>query len=482
VAELIGRLRGVGPERAGGYSGDIGFALWAGGTAALALALALALSIQAAIALVAVVSIVALHEYDRGLGIYALFAFWFLAPLARRLLALSTGHVGNDPLSLAPFIATAAIAAIEVFRTPIPREIRNVLLLGAVGFAIGLPLGLLAGPRAAVYAFVAYLAGMSGAVLGLNEPRGVPGSTLRKVLLYGMPPLAAYAILQREIILPTWDFSWLESIDFASVGDPKLGPVRAFASLNGPGALAPLLGLSVLCYLTVRRARPITLVGLTLVVLALSMTFVRSAWVALLVAGVAHVAASRGRSARPVLGAVAVMVAASIALSPVSSTAQDVVNRFKSITNREDTSTTERRATVGEVAPTAIGAPLGHGLGTAGEASRLGTQESDLRHPDNGYLSLLYQSGPIGLLLVLIALGYITRAAWVGARDPAPGQDMRQLLFALLVFMLVVLYTGDSFYGSHGVILWLIGGQVLASDYLLRQGRPRPGLRDAAPT
>jgi hypothetical protein len=48
--------------------------------------------------------------------------------------------------------------------------------------------------------------------------------------------------------------------------------------------------------------------------------------------------------------------------------------------------------------------------------------------------------------------------------------------------MLVVLYTGDSFYGSHGVILWLIGGQILASDYLLRQGRPRPGLRDAAPT
>ncbi len=117
MAELIGRLRGVGPERAGGYSGDIGFALWAGGTAALALALALMLSIQAAVALVAVVSVVALHEYDRALGIYALFGFWFLAPLVRRLLELSTGHVANDPLSLAPFIATGAIATLEVFRT-----------------------------------------------------------------------------------------------------------------------------------------------------------------------------------------------------------------------------------------------------------------------------------------------------------------------------------------------------------------------------
>ena len=45
---------------------------------------------------------------------------------------------------------------------------------------------------------------------------------------------------------------------------------------------------------------------------------------------------------------------------------------------------------------------------------------------------------------------------------------MRQLLFAMLVFLGVVLWTGDSFYGSHGVILWLIGGQVLANDYRLR--------------
>ena len=80
----------------------------------------------------------------------------------------------------------------------------------------------------------------------------------------------------------------------------------------------------------------------------------------------------------------------------------------------------------------------------------------------------MYQSGPIGFLFVLAALAYILIAAWNGARARAPGQEMRQLLFAMLVFMGVVLWTGDSFYGSHGVILWLIGGQVLANDYRLR--------------
>ncbi len=476
MAELIGRRRGLAVPGRSRYS-DLGFALGAGGAAALALAAALMLSIQAAIALVLVLSLIAIHQHDRALGIYVLFAFWFLAPLLRRLLDLSTGYVANDPLSLAPFIATAALAALELNRVKIPREIRRVLLLGAAGFAIGLPLGLASGPRAGLYALVSYIAGLSGAILGLREPLSVQGSTLRKLLLFGMPVIAAYAIVQREIVLPHWDFAWLESIDFASVGDPKLGPVRAFASLNGPGALAPLLGLSLLCYLTVRRARPIVFAGVILVTLALSMTFVRSAWVALIVAGIAHVVVSNGRSARVVFGAVAVMVAASIALSPVSSTAKDVVHRFESITNREDTSTTERSATVSETLPTAISAPIGHGLGTAGEASRLNSQESDLRHPDNGYLSLMYQSGPIGFLLVMAALGYMLKAGWQGARSRAPGQELRQLLFAMFVFMGVVLYTGDSFYGSHGVILWMIGGQILANDYRLRRGQLRPGLR-----
>jgi O-antigen ligase len=468
MAELIWRLRGGSGPRAAAGSGELWWALGVGGATALALAFALTLSIQAACALVLVLVVIALYWHNRQWGITALFAFWFLAPMIRRWLGLKTGYISNDPLSLAPFLATAALAGFELMRVHVPREIRRVLLLAAAGFAIGLPIGLVNGPRAALYAFVAYLTGVAGAALGLREGLGVRDSTLRRVLLYGMPVIAVYAILQRELLLPSWDLVWLQSIDFASVGDPNLGPVRAFASLNGPGALAPLLGLSLLCYLTIHRARPIVIAGAALTAVALSVTFVRSAWVALLLAGVAHVVASNGRSARVVFGAAAVMVATSLALSPVSSTAHDVIDRFKSITNREDTSTTERSATVSETLPSAVSAPLGHGVGSAGEASRLSTETSDLRHPDNGYLALMYQSGPIGFLFVLAALAYILIAAWNGARARAPGQEMRQLLFAMLVFMGVVLWTGDSFYGSHGVILWLIGGQVLANDYRLR--------------
>ena len=58
--------------------------------------------------------------------------------------------------------------------------------------------------------------------------------------------------------------------------------------------------------------------------------------------------------------------------------------------------------------------------------------------------------------------------AWQGARARAPGQELRLLLFAMLVYLAVLLGFGDAFYASSGVILWFIGGQVLAFDYRRR--------------
>jgi O-antigen ligase len=463
MAELIWRLRGA--SRPG--FGDL---LWlvAAGAAALVLGWTMTISLQAACALALVVVVIAFHQYDRRWGIAALFALWFVAPAIRRLLGLITGYVENDPLSLAPFLATAAVAGLELLRVHVPTRVRRILLLAAAGFVVGLPIGLANGPESAIYAFVAYLAGVSGAVLGLTE--GQPGrdSILRRVLLLAVPPIAAYAVLQRVLPLSPWDRAWVDATELTSVGALEGGEIRVFASLNHPGALAPLLALSLLCYLTIQRARATTIVGVALVAVALSLTMVRGAWVALIVAGLAHVIASHGRSARVVFGAAAVIAATTLALSPVSPAAQDVVARFESIFDRRDTSASERSATFSRTLPDAAAAPLGHGLGSAGEATKL-SGDSGLRAPDNGYLGLIFQVGPIGFLLVMAAAGYIILAAWKGARARAPGQEIRLLFFAMLVCILVLLYSGDALYGGLGVIFWFIAGQVLAYDL-----RPRP--------
>lgn len=446
---------------------DLAWTLAIGGLGAIVVVAALKYSFQASCAVVLIVLVVAIYRHDRSWGIVALFAFWFLAPEIRRLLELLTGYVSTDPLSLAPFLATAALAGVELSRSKLPPTARRVLLLAAAGFAFGLPVGVLH-PSAALYAFVAYLAGVSGAVLGFCEPRLLQRSGLRRIVLFGMVPIALYGLVQHVLQLPSWDQAWLDATGVTSIGTTSTGTVRVFATLNAPGALAPLLGLSVLCYLTVRGHRSLAAIGFAVVGVTLALTFVRSAWVALAAGALAHVLASRGTSARRVLGVAAIAVAATLALSPVSHTARDVVNRFTTIGSPgSDTSATARTATLGATLPTAVTAPVGHGLGSAGEPTKL-TADTSLRAPDNGYLSLLYQVGPVGFILVVLAILVMLRAAWNGARARAPGQDLRLLLFSMFVLLLVSLVSGDDFYGSLGVIFWFIGGQALAFQHAQR--------------
>ena len=480
---MAGLTARAGPPRLGGRLADLGWPVLVGGPAAVLVAWLTAVSIQAACAFVLVLLVIGLHQYDRRWGVIAMFALWLLAPGVRRVLGLLTGHVENDPLSLAPFVATAAIAGLELVRVHIPSPVRRIVLLAAGGFAIGLPVGLVAGPQAAVYTFCAYLAALAATLVGFNERGGsLRDSTLRAVLLYGIPVIAAYAILQRVLPLSAWDQSWIDATGFNSIGAPAEGEVRVFATLNSPGAFAALLALSLLCFLTVRPRHPsLAAAGAGLVAIALALTYVRSAWIALIIAALAHVIASRGRSARLVFGTGAVVVAVTLALAPILPAAQDVVDRFDTIGNLGgDRSATERSATLSETLPEALTATFGHGLGTAGEQSKLNA-EAGLRTPDNGYLALLYQVGPVGFALVMAAIVLILGAAWRGARDRSPGQELRLLLFAMFVYTIVQLGSGDQLYGITAVIFWFIGGQVLAYEVLRRRrARAGPGEREPA--
>jgi hypothetical protein len=457
------RRRGVGR----GWGEDLG---WLGLVAlpvALVLAWLLTTSLRAAISLVIVVLVVGLHQHRRQTGIYALFAFWCLAPELRRVLDLLGGYSGSDPLTVAPFIATGLLGAIEFYRITLPVNVRRIILVAGGGFVVGLPLGL-SQPRSALCALVVYLTGVAAAVLGFNETAALRTSTLRRILIFGVPLIALYAIvLQRLAHLPSWEHAWLNAVSFSSIGADSSGHVRLFGTLNSPGTLAPLLGLALIAYITVKpqtsRTRNLAIFGAVVLALALDLTFVRSSWLALPLAALAHVAASRGRSARLVFGVAILIVATTLALAPVNHTARDIVNRASTFgALGSDVSTSSRSATLSSTLPTAIRAPLGHGLGTAGQPSQLNTAQADLAVPDDGYLSLMYQVGPVGFLLIISVLALMVRAAWQAARAPGPDQDAGALVFSMLVFMLVVLASGDAFYGLGGLTLWFIGGQALA--------------------
>lgn len=422
--------------------------------AACALAYITTVSPQLALTLTLVGLTYAVYVRDRRAGLTLVWTLWLVVPGVRRILG-ETAYVQTDPLSLAPLMATATAAAVELSRGAIPPLARRVMLLVAAGWLIGVPTGLLA-PQAMLYSLSSYLVGVSAFILGWREPRrGAGDLTLVWVVTTLAPALAAYGIAQYVLPLPSWDAAWLHNVDVITFGAPEAGKVRVFASTNAPGILAPVLALALLWYLSRRNAGTATALAGAVVAGALALTYVRAAWLALALAVVAVVLLGRGVRLPRAVVAIGACVLVPLLLSPVSPTAAALVDRADTTTSlNQDTSAQARIATPSQVVPEAVRRPFGHGLGSAGEATRL-SADQDLRAPDNGYLSLLYQAGPVGFVLVMIGL-IVALAAAVRATRVAPTD--RMILLGALGFVLVFMISGDHFYGVIGVVLWYLLG------------------------
>lgn len=429
----------------------------------------IAISPQLGCAVAVVLVVLLLFVASPSAGLLALWAVWLLTPGLRRVLGLVEPSVTADPLSAAPFVATAALAAVQIARARLEPDTGRVLLLALAGLAVGVPAGAVAGPSAMLYGLVAYGGAVLAFVLGRSEAAGsMHDVSLHRALAVAVPALALYAIAQYFLPLAAWDSHWLASVDFTSIGAPEEGHIRVFSTLNAPGTLAAVLGVSLLCALAADRPGVWTLAGAALAAAALALTYVRGAWIALAVAAIVIALLGRTRASRLMFGAGVVLVGAALVVGPATPTTAAFAERLQTFGTLEtDTSATERVATPLQLLPEALTRPLGHGLGSAGEATRLGP-ESELVAPDNGYLSLLYQLGPAGVLLVLAAaaipLSAIARHVIAGgARDPES-----ILLLATGVFLLVLLFTGDIFYGVTGVVFWFLLGRALTVSQAVR--------------
>ena len=92
---------------------DLTIVVAVGGLALLSGAFAIR-SLQAATALTLLVLLLAVYSQSRRAGMVGLWTVWLLTPALRRIIALSEGTPGADPLVLLPFLATAMMALIEL--------------------------------------------------------------------------------------------------------------------------------------------------------------------------------------------------------------------------------------------------------------------------------------------------------------------------------------------------------------------------------
>lgn len=416
-------------------------------------------SLQLGCTVALVVLTVGLYARNRTAGLVAVWALWLLAPLLRRLFFLIEPIETAEPLALAPFLVTAVVVALELRRVSLSRRSRRLLMAVGAGYAIGIPAGLVA-PASAAFALFAYLTAAGCFVIGYRDGEA-RSLALRNVLLVLTPILALYAFRQYYLPLPEWDDVWLETADINSAGSLEEGRVRVWGTLNSPGTFAAILGLAAVAYVTLPRLTPARLVGALPIFGALALTYVRSAWFALVVAILAIAVVTRGAAARRV-AAVGVVLAVLAPFALGGSTGAAVGERFGSLgALGQDESAQERSSTSLRLVPVALSLPLGRGVGQAGEATRL-AGGGGFRYTDNGYLSLLFQVGPFGFLLVFAAIFTAVRSAWRAAWRGAEARDV--LAVGLLSFLAVSMFAGDALFGVTGMVFWYTSGLAMRRD------------------
>lgn len=439
-------------------------------TAMAAIAGALAVrSPQAAVTLALLVLLLAVRAQSRAAGLTLLWSYWLLAPLVRRTLDLATAAPGADPISLLPFLGTGLLAMIELRENRLDRRGRWILSLAVLGVLLGLPAGFAADPEAASFAAVAYGAGIAAFVIGWGDAvRPKDGSILLRTLTAALIPLSAYAIFQYFFPLASWDAHWVASDGLGSLNAPQEGHIRIFSSLNSPFTFAIVVATGILLGLGLKRRLNQAMLLTLLPVIALALTYMRSVWLGFAAGLLVFAAAARGRVAGRVGATIAVCLVAVLVAGDSNPTTQAFTERVMSLGSpEEDVSAQDRLERTNQLLPVAIGEPLGSGIGQAGLASeRLGdTTDEFLVNVDNGYLSLLYQSGPFGLLMVLAAL-IASLVAAVKGLGLAGNPDRRgpAALVATLVMLLVTLAAADVLFGLPGAILWYLCGMAVASS------------------
>lgn len=413
-------------------------------------------SIQMGCSLAIVVLVIGLYVRNRTAGLCAMWLVWLVAPFLRRVFFLHEPITTTEPLALTPFLVTAALVTLELSQVELSRRSRTLLLMAAAGFALGLPVGLLLGPTAAVFALFAYLTALGTFVIGYREAEIRRTPTLATVLLLATPILALYSFRQYYLPLPEWDHVWQNTADINSVGAPEQGRVRVWSTLNSPGTYAAVLGVALIAFVTAVRLTPFRVLVATAVFGSFALTFVRSAWLGLVVALIAVLIASRGRALRRV-AAVAIVAAVAAPFTLGGSTGAALTERIGTFgALGSDESAQARSGVSARGIPQSLSAPIGFGIGRAGEASRLGNAGLAFRYTDNAYLSLLFQVGPVGFLLVMTLAGAALVSAWRSALRRSQAVDV--LTVGVLTFFAVTMLAGDQLFGIAGMIFWYTSG------------------------
>jgi len=400
---------------------------------------------------------------------------WFFNPMLRRMVDMHLGYTDVNVMSLAPLLVSGiAIVAVLRYLPALIRRSRAPFFLMGAALLYGLGLGLFTiGVQAAMYTFATWviplLFGMSIVLRWREYPE------LRDDVLLVMPWMVLatglYGVFQW--IHPfSWDVAWMLASRMSSIGLPLPYQVRVFSTLNAPGPFGACIGAGLLALLA-RRSRLALLAG-PVGAVAFLLSLNRTAWIACVLAAIAYACSLRGRARvrLAIAGGTLVLAVAGlliiVPLAPEGKATDTITMRFNTLTDlSNDRSLNAREANFPFFVDAIIRKPLGHGLGSTGTGTALGSQarEEGVHDFDNGILETFY------------SLGWFAGTCWwlgvllLFARNilPAspPGDQFASAARAVALFCIAAAPSTNPFVTVSGTLLWLFLGLSSASrDYV----------------
>jgi hypothetical protein len=400
---------------------------------------------------------------------------WFLSPFLRRVVDWQTTYHASSAIQLAPALAgLLAIPVALLHRRQVDRTIGRLFAFATVVFVYGAVVGLLRnGPSRVLIDVLAVIAPFGAGLFALTVPPD-PAKlrrTLVSICVWGSIVMGAYGVLQ-FLVVPAWDARWVADSGITTVGQAKAGAIRVFSTLNTSNPFGEVIAVTLLVALAERRY---VLRGAAVLFgfLALGLSLVRAAWIAIAVAFAGLINNNRIR----VVTAVIVMAVGLVGLltfggSITSAVSTRVDNSVAAGSNDESLNArlNFQRSILG---PTLVDV-AGEGMGSTGAALRtsgdafVGGTDKRRANFDSGIFENATVYGSVlglGLFVGLIA-GNV--AAWRRSR----GGPLEIAFCASAVTLLVVsLFFQNTIQGATGYLLWVL--LAVCGRAVGEKGKPR---------
>ncbi len=339
---------------------------------------------------------------------------------------------------------------------------------GVVAFLLG-------NGSSAFYDFVQFVAPLFAGLWlsSIGQPTVTMFNRFSSLMLVLGTIVAAYGIFQ-WLAPPPWDVYWLQHVardsGMDSTGLARPFELHVFSVLNSATPCAIFLAIAIALNLPrLKKGSILPALGLFVCVIALSLTLVRSAWIALAVGVVLYCLLSSNpwRTASATLVLSAVVLAFFAGVSPwLDSHAgkNSIVLRFQTFYHlNSDASVNARQGTTSELLSEAAEYPTGEGLGIAGTASQLTSFNERVYSIDGGFQARLVEMGFAGFagyaatLLLAFSFGW---AMWWKARQSGDlgRNDVMGALLAVQAMLIVLDFSLDSHNNLLGALFWVVVG------------------------